>query len=302
MGIRLEKDPGVGLPPRISPLGKTTTKTTTSADRKTMGVPAETVPAGGAGRRTGNHRPVPEQRYTGLTLVGVTDSLIIPRRFNGPPDSGNGGYVSGRLAVRLGELLDAAEGVTVVLRNPTPLETPLQVTVSAGRLRLHEGERLLAEAMPGKVEAAPIPPVPYETAAEATARYPGKEGDTPFARCFVCGPAREDGLGLAPGPVDDRTVATPWTPDAALEMGPEIVSAALDCPGGWSTDLLTRPALLGTMTVRVTAVPEAGERCVVLGRRLRRAGRKTFTTSTAYGEDGRLLGRADQIWIELAPR
>ncbi|WP_233358824.1 hypothetical protein [Thermomonospora amylolytica] len=229
----------------------------------------------------------------------MTDSLIIPRRFNGPPDSGNGGYVSGRLAVRLG---DTAEGVTVVLRNPPPLDTPLQVVSEEERLRLYDGERLLAEAMPGKVEASPIPAVPYETAVAAAAGYPGKDGDTPFARCFVCGPAREDGLGLTPGPVDAHTVATPWTPDASLEMGPEIVCAALDCPGGWSTDLLARPSLLGTMTVRVTALPEAGERCVVLGRLLRRDGRKAFAASTAYGEDGRLLGQADQIWIEFTPR
>ncbi|TNY35102.1 hypothetical protein [Thermomonospora catenispora] len=230
----------------------------------------------------------------------MTDSLIIPRRFNGPPDSGNGGYVTGRLAVRLAGPQGVAEGVTVVLRNPIPLDAPLQVTVSEGRLRLQEGERLLAEAMPGEVEAAPIPPVPYETAVAATAGYPGRSGDTPFAQCFVCGPARTDGLGLAPGPVGEHTVATPWTPGASPEPGPEIVGAALDCPGGWATDLLTRPSLLGTMTVRVVAVPEAGERCVVLGRLLRREGRKTFTASTAYGEDGRLLGQADQIWIELS--
>ncbi|MBA9001965.1 hypothetical protein [Thermomonospora cellulosilytica] len=235
--------------------------------------------------------------------MGVMEGLIIGARFNGPPDSGNGGYVAGTLAARLGDLGDAADGVTVVLRNPPPLEVPLRVDAGdGGRLRLYDGERLLAEAMPGKVEASPIPAVAYETAVTAAAGYPGKGGDTPFARCFVCGPAREDGLGLTPGPVDAGTMATPWTPDASLEMGPEIVWAALDCPGGWATDLLARPALLGTMTARVTALPEAGERCVVLGRLLRRDGRKAFAASTAYGEDGRLLGHADQVWIEFTPR
>lgn len=226
------------------------------------------------------------------------DSLIIPHRFNGPPDSGNGGYVAGRLAAGHGE--DAVrDGVTVILRSPPPLDTPLNVSSDAVRLRLHDGERLLAEALPGRVEASPIPAVPHETAVAATAEYPGLSVDTPFAKCFVCGPARQDGLRLFPGPVAADTVAAPWTPDDSLEMEPGIIWAVLDCPGGWAGDLLERPALLGTMTARVPELPAVGEPCVVLGRLLRREGRKAFTTTTLYGRDGRLLGQADQTWIEF---
>ncbi|SEG82549.1 hypothetical protein SAMN04489712_11542 [Thermomonospora echinospora] len=228
------------------------------------------------------------------------DSLIIPRRFNGPPDSGNGGYAAGRLAAGHGQ--DALrDGVTVILRNPLPLDTPLSVSPDAVRLRLYDGERLLAEALPGRVEASPIPAVSHETAVAATAGYPGRDNDngTPFAYCFVCGPGRPDGLRLAPGPVAADTVAAPWTPDASLAPDPALIWAVLDCPGGWSGDLLARPALLGTMTARVLDLPEIGEPCVVLGRLLRRDGRKMFATTTLYGQDGRLLAQADQTWIEF---
>jgi hypothetical protein len=225
------------------------------------------------------------------------DSMIIPHWFNGPPDSGNGGYSAGLLATGHGE--DAVrDGVTVVLRSPLPLDTPLNVSPDATRLRLYHGERLLAEALPGRVEASPIPAVPYETAVAATAGYPGR-GDTPFAHCFVCGPGRQDGIRLAPGPVAADTVAAPWTPDASLEPRPEIIWAVLDCPGGWVGDLPERPALLGTMTARVPDLPAVGEPCVVLGRLLRRDGRKMFTTTTLYGQDGRLLAQSDQTWIEF---
>ena len=50
----------------------------------------------------------------------MTDTLSIPAFFNGPPESGNGGYTCGRVA----ELVDA-EVVEVSLRSPPPLDTAL---------------------------------------------------------------------------------------------------------------------------------------------------------------------------------
>jgi hypothetical protein len=60
--------------------------------------------------------------------------------------------------------------------------------------------------------------------------------------------------------------------------------------------------VLGRMTVAVDAVPLPGEPCVVLGRRLGDEGRKTFTASTVYDSDGRVLGRAEAVWIALRTR
>lgn len=224
--------------------------------------------------------------------------MIIERRFRGPDGSGNGGYVAGLLAGRM-----VTDTVTVTLRCPPPLETELTVTVEDERrrvLRLWDGDRLVAEAMAGAIAVPPVPPVPFAVAAVAAEKYRAAESH-PFPRCFVCGPERAlaDGLRLEPGPVGDGTVAAPWTP--VRVPGREIVWAALDCPGGWAFDVAGRPAVLGTMTAQIGDVPAAGERCVVVGYARSREGRKMHAATALYGADGRLLGRAEQIWIEIDP-
>lgn len=175
----------------------------------------------------------------------------------------------------------------------------LRVTRDTVWLRLYAGDQMLAEALPGRVHASPIPAVPWEEAVAATAAFAGRDGDTPYAPCFVCGPGRPEGLRLSPGPVAADTVAAPWIPDTRLEPAPEIIWAVLDCPGGWAIGMLQRTVLLGTMTARVHRLPVIGEPCIAMGRLLRRDGRKAFTTTALYGGDGQLLGQADQIWIEV---
>ena len=55
--------------------------------------------------------------------AGTIAPLVIGARFCGPPQSANGGYFCGRVAA-------LAEGtVTVRLRVPPPLETPMQATL-----------------------------------------------------------------------------------------------------------------------------------------------------------------------------
>ncbi|WP_242902398.1 hypothetical protein [Actinomadura terrae] len=240
--------------------------------------------------------------------------MIIEKRFHGPDGSGNGGYVAGLLAARA-----ASDTVTVTLRRPPPLDTELTVTVEDERghgVRLWDGETLVAEALAGAIVVPPVPPVPFETALESAEKYRAIENH-PFPRCFVCGPERApgDGLRLEPGPVSrggtpphtprndlmaEGTVASPWVP---AEVPPaELVWAAMDCPGGWAFDVTGRPAVLGTMTAQVTDLPEAGERCVVMGLARSREGRKMHAATALYGADGRLLGRAEQIWIEIDPQ
>jgi hypothetical protein len=48
-------------------------------------------------------------------------SIIIDKRYCGPPNSGNGGYVCGRLAQHI------PGGAEVTLRAPPPLEKSLDV-------------------------------------------------------------------------------------------------------------------------------------------------------------------------------
>jgi hypothetical protein len=226
-------------------------------------------------------------------------NVIIEARYNGPAGAANGGYVSGLLAGRV-----ASDTVTVALRRPAPLETGLVVSPDddrgIGARLLDDQGRLVAEALAGAIVVPAVPPVPYEAALEAAEKYRAAERH-PFPLCFVCGPAREpgDGLRLEPGPVEEGLVAAPWTP--AEVPAPEIMWAVLDCPGGLASAQADPPVLLGTMTAQITALPEPDEPCVVMGLARSREGRKLHAATAAYGADGRLLGRAEQIWIELAP-
>jgi hypothetical protein len=238
--------------------------------------------------------------------MSTTDavSLVVPARFAGPPGSANGGWLAGRLA----ELSDLAAPVRVTLRHPPPLDVDLDLHVEDdGRVTLGFGGAIIAEAEAAAMTEDVVDPVDHATALAAMDRYGGLDAH-PFPGCFVCGTDRPapDGLGLRPGRLTDRpdTVATAWLPDASL-AGPDgslpahLVWAALDCPGGWSSDLAGRPMVLGRMTAAVDALPVAGEPCVVVGRHLRDEGRKTFTASTAYDGDGRVLGRSEAVWIAL---
>ena len=53
-------------------------------------------------------------------------SIMIDKRYCGPPNSGNGGYVCGRLARHI------PGGAEVTLRAPPPLDKPLDVVATDG--------------------------------------------------------------------------------------------------------------------------------------------------------------------------
>ena len=228
-------------------------------------------------------------------------TLVVPRRFRGPATSGNGGWTSGALAALLG----TSAPVRVRLSAPPPLDTPLDVARDdAGDLVARAGDgAVVARATPLGTAEAPgaLPPVSFEEATAAGERYPGLH-DHPFPECFACGPAREagDGLRLRPGPVDDARVATTWVPGDDLLTEP-VLWAALDCPGGWSVDIVGRPMVLGTMTAQVLGAPRAGERCVVVGQALEVTDRKARTATTLYGERGDPLAVATHVWVAVDP-
>ncbi|PZF80503.1 hypothetical protein C1I92_25905, partial [Jiangella anatolica] len=81
--------------------------------------------------------------------------------------------------------LDGAGPVTVTLRTPPPLETPLAVTRSDDGLSLLDGDTLVAVAAPGSdADLVAVPPVPVVDVAAISARYPGFSAH-PFPECFV---------------------------------------------------------------------------------------------------------------------
>ncbi len=229
--------------------------------------------------------------------------LSVDARYAGPDGAANGGYLAGLLAGRL----PAADGraVQVVLRRPTPLATALELVPQGGGLQARVGDRLVAEAAPAELDVDCVAPVTAAEARAAGGAYRGLAGH-PFPRCWVCGTARSDGLGLRPGPVPGRagTTATAWTPGPELAgaggaVPPEVAWAALDCPGGWTVDLPGRPSVLGRITAQVDALPGAGEPCVVMGALLGQQGRRSFTATTLYDADGRVLGRAHAVWVAV---
>lgn len=222
-------------------------------------------------------------------------TLTIAARFNGPPDSANGGYTCGVIAALVGD-----EAV-VTLRNPPPLERAMDVRPAEGGVQIYDGATLIADATSSGGDVTASPYVPFADAEKAAT--PGS--DHPFPTCFVCGPARTpgDGLRLFVGPIPGTSlVAGPWVPGADLAedglVRAEFVWAALDCPGGWVGDGDVR--VLGRMDARVYSRPRAGERCVVSARQAgQRTERKWHAESALYGEDGSLYAAARSTWIIL---
>lgn len=223
----------------------------------------------------------------------MSTTITIPPAWNGPPRSGNGGVTAGLLAAYV-----EAPVVAVTLRRPPPLGRPLAVVRTGAGVELRDGAALLADAAPGEPGPPPPEAVPYDAAERAAASYAGLVAH-PFPTCFGCGPARRDGLRLAPGPIGPGVVATPWVGPA--NPSPVLTWVALDCPGGWTADLVGRPMVLGRMTGQVLASPAPGERCVVVGRALGAEGRKAFSATAAYGAEGRLLGAAWATWLTIDP-
>jgi hypothetical protein len=233
--------------------------------------------------------------------------ITIGRQFCGPPNSGNGGYVCGLLA-------EGLEGpVTAVLRAPIPLDVELDVESQDG------AHVLLGEAGPiGSAGAAkvdlpePPPPPSLEAARAAGARHVGLTNRV-HPICFTCGTAREEGDGLRvfPGQVEGAEpglVACVWRAHenfarADGTIAPEVVWAAIDCPGyfAWVEKEGRHGALLGTMTGEVIRAPKAGEECILIAWPLAKDGRKEFAGVALYSADGELLARAHQVWIVIGP-
>jgi hypothetical protein len=243
-------------------------------------------------------------------MLGAT--LTIPARFNGPPSSANGGYFAARLAACLLAVTAGAgprTAITVTLRRPPPLEEAMDlVPTETGTLTAWTGDVLIAEAGHFSDGFDEVEPASFDDARSA-AQYYGGLVEHPFPTCFSCGVARpeSDGLDLRPGLLPNRegVTATSWRPDGSLTdragaIKPEFIWAALDCPGGWTVDLVGWPMVLGRMSGQVIAASATGEPCVVMGRLDGRVGRKALTSTTAYGGDGRLLGHARAVWIEVS--
>lgn len=233
----------------------------------------------------------------------MSESFVVPARYCGPPESGNGGWVSGHLA-QLVPTTEEEPAVTVRLSSPPPLDRAMALRRTATAVEVRDGEVLVAagqRAAPLDPAVAPGP-VSFAAAQEAGAGYPGLH-DHPFPTCFSCGTARDDdeALHLRPGELDGHrgVFAASWLPGPATT--PEVVWAALDCPGAWALGVGGRPMVLGTMTAQLYGMPEAGQEHVVMAWGTGGAGRKHHCGTALYAADGRLLAQAAAVWLTIDP-
>jgi hypothetical protein len=230
----------------------------------------------------------------------MSETLVIPAEFNGPMESGNGGYSAGAVAA----FLDGPAAVS--LRSPVPLDRRLDVVVEDGVARALDGETLVAEAETarGFEVAVPEPAGPAQ-AREGAARYRGL-ADGPFSRCFVCGRARGDALEVFAGPVEGReVVASPWTPPAWTGgddgfVRPEIVWAVLDCPTYFAAYAGEEGtiAFLARLTARLDAPVRVREEHVVMAWPIDADGRKRRAGVAVISADGEVLAKAEALLIE----
>jgi hypothetical protein len=229
------------------------------------------------------------------------ETVVIDRRFRGPPESGQGGYSCGLLARAL------SGAVEVTLRKPPPLDRPLTLEPrDDGSLALCDGESIIAEARQTALELEVPSLVTIDDAQAAVAGYVGFDHHA-FPMCFACGPDRGegDGLRLFPGPVAGRdVVACPWRPDTDLAdasgiVRPEVVWAALDCPTAFACDLSGPPIVLGRLSGRIDQPIPAGHGLVVTAWPLGRDGRKHHSACAISNVEGEVLAFSRALWIEL---
>lgn len=226
------------------------------------------------------------------------NTITIARRFNGPPDSGNGGYVCGSFAVA------ARVDARVRLLSPPPLEVPLTLEQDpAGEWTLSADATPVARAVANRLELAVPAPPRYTQAVWASQHYPGFHQHA-FPDCFVCGPHRRrgDGMRIFPGMLDTGIVAAPWLPADSLDGGDGKVAveyhwAALDCPGYFAVSGGRRVMLLGEMQAHVDRRVRVGEPCTVIGWKVDADGRKHHAGTAVFDGEGELCARALATWI-----
>jgi hypothetical protein len=226
-------------------------------------------------------------------------TVTVPARFNGPPASGNGGYSCGVVAATL------PGPAAVSLRRPVPLDRRLEVRLEGdGKVCAFADGELVVEAVP----AAPLAPwdgpaVGLDQARVARSRYDAPAAGV-FGHCFVCGRGRDDGFDIFTGPVAGaELVASPWTPPAwaAGEDGtvlPELVWAALDCPGYFALHSVDKKvAYLAHQQVEILAPIHSGVEYVVVGRPLERSGRKGLAATAVLDREGKVLAHAECLLV-----
>lgn len=233
-------------------------------------------------------------------ILGTMQSVIVTKRFCGPPDSGNGGYTCGLLAKELDGVVECT------LRAPIPMDEELLVKRNdTGAVLLH-GEKIIIEATPTVIDVTPPAPISLQAATKAMAKSPALDVRHPFATCFVCGPKRamHDGLRIFPAPIHDHVFAAVWLADSEFgdsngHLLPEFLWAAMDCPTGFASGFPTVGKLVtGRMAVNQLENIRIGKEYVLMAWPLGVEGRKHFSAACLY-QDEELCAVAKATWIRI---
>jgi len=234
-------------------------------------------------------------------------TLFIEKRYNGPPDSANGGYVAGLMT----NFVDGDYEIT--LKAPPPLEKDLRLIIDKdNNLELRNEELIIATGVPVNFDIKYPFPVGFKNAIEPTKLSPLRKMNT--NTCFGCG-CRAGGLNLFSGIVkkhesDKMTITTVEITDEFSDkfvddsgnITKEIIWTLLDCPGA-HTSMLYDPdiiVLLGRMAVHIVKpIPVNQQYYVVAWQTGEIERRKHFTSTALYSVDDELYAYSKQIFIEL---
>ncbi len=234
----------------------------------------------------------------------ILETMVVSRRFCGPSNSGNGGYVCGRIANHI------SGPATVRLFSPPPLETKLRIEAEDNVVKLFNESLLVAEGHKAQLDLMPPLSPSISEAKEASKSYLGFT-DHNFPRCFVCGPARKtgDGMRIFAGPLKDSPVlASPWIVDKSLDrdsrIPDEFLWAALDCPSGFAVLPVSEgmTIVLGQLSGQIYGSVMADEECVVIGWPIQIEGRKRISGSAVYSASGDVVAIGRATWIEVSQK
>lgn len=241
--------------------------------------------------------------------IDTATTVRIPGRFNGPPQSANGGYACGYVAA----LLPEAPAVVVRLHAPPLMDVDLPATVDpdAGTVTVldADGETAVATAHAAEPLDGLEPPLcPSVADARAAMRaHPWLGERHMLSDCFVCSPHRHDGLGLHFGPLATAPevngavlIGDATLPHAGDVLDPVNVWGALDCPSYVPMLVgLDALALLGSLHAELLEPVPLGAPVVTVGWHESSDGRKHRTASALLTPDGDLFARARATWITL---
>lgn len=254
-------------------------------------------------------------------------AIRIGDRFQGPTDSGQGGWTAQRFVARIAEHTDRP--MTVSLRAAIPLEVDLHIVrVAIGspddqRDDQHGVQRdvhwelvapdggVIMVAAGWDAAFADTTPVSIEDARAARHRFLDTVDEHPVPSCFSCG-RLPDSMGVHAGPIADGSdrFATDWVvPDWAVDeqgdVDPGALWAAIDCCAawwvGWSRE--RRVALTVQYAVEQLHPLEPGATYALVGwggdHDPEWDGRKRHAASAAFDAAGRCVARSVSFWVSI---